>query len=336
MVKQYWEVDELIESWTLLPKEMELLGNKTGENRIGFALLLKFFSNVARFPLHPSEVPKTALTYIAKQVKVPVEKYADYDWQGRTIKYHRAQIRKFFNFREATVKDASDMVKWLKQEVLPVEQRIEFLEELVYKRFRELCIEPSTPGRIDRLIRTALHQYETHYCADILSKLPSQALIQIDTFLDVEDLTEKATDAEESEKLGQSDFSYLKTDPGPVSLDSLLTEVDKLQRLRRVGLPPNLFSCVSAKILQTYRQRAATESPRDLRMHPEPIRYTLMSAFCWVRSQEITDNLVELLIQIVHRIGVRAEKRIEQEILNNFKQVEGKTNLLFRLALIRP
>ncbi len=332
MVKRYWEVDELIESWTLLPKEMELLGNKTGENRIGFAVLLKFFSNVAQFPLHPCEVPETVLTYIAKQVKVPVEKYADYDWQGRTIKYHRAQIRKFLNFREATVKDASDMVKWLKQEVLPVEQRIEFLEELVYKRFRELCIEPSTPGRIDRLIRTALHQYETHFCADLLSKLPSQALRQIDTFLDVEDSTDKATEAEESEKLRQSDFSYLKTDPGPVGLDSLLTEVEKLQRLRQVGLPPNLFSCVSAKILQTYRQRAAIESPRDLRMHPEPIRYTLMSAFCWVRSQEITDNLVELLIQIVHRIGVRAEKRIEQEILNNFKQVEGKTNLLFRLA----
>lgn len=197
MVKRYWEVDELIESWTLLPKEMELLGNKTGENRIGFAVLLKFFSNVAQFPLHPSEVPETVVTYIAKQVKVPVEKYADYDWQGRTIKYHRAQIRKFLNFREATVKDASNMVKWLKQEVLSVEQRIEFLEELVYKRFRELCIEPSTPGRIDRLIRTALHQYETHFCADLLSKLPSQALRQIDTFLDVEDSTDKATEAEE-------------------------------------------------------------------------------------------------------------------------------------------
>jgi len=37
-VKRHWEVDELIESWTLLPEEMEVLGNKTGGNRIGFAL----------------------------------------------------------------------------------------------------------------------------------------------------------------------------------------------------------------------------------------------------------------------------------------------------------
>jgi lipopolysaccharide assembly outer membrane protein LptD (OstA) len=30
--------------------------------------------------------------------------------------------------------------------------------------------------------------------------------------------------------------------------------------------------------------------------------------------------------------GVRAEKRIDKELLNDFRQVGGKTNLLFRLA----
>ncbi len=30
--------------------------------------------------------------------------WADYDWQGRTIKYHRAEIRSLFDFREATAK----------------------------------------------------------------------------------------------------------------------------------------------------------------------------------------------------------------------------------------
>ena len=47
---------------------------------------------------------------------------------------------------------------------------------------------------------------------------------------------------------------------------------------------------------------------------------------------EVTDNLVELLIQIVHRIGARAERRVEKELLNDFKKVSGKTGLLFRIA----
>jgi hypothetical protein len=331
-VKRHWEVDELIESWTLLPEEMELLGNKTGANRIGFALLLKFFELEARFPNHPTEIPETVIPYIAKQVKVSPEKYTDYDWQGRTIKYHRAQIRNFLGFKEADSTDVSQVIDWLCREVVATEQRSDPLKEIVYQRFRELHLEPPTPGQIERLIRSSLHKQETQFCAEALSKLPPQTLSQIDALLSLEEEANKAIDLEESKKLRQSDFHYLKTDPGPVGLDSFLTEVDKLKRIRKGGLPANLFDKVSPKVLQTYRQRAATESPHELRKHPEPIRYTLISAFCWLRSQEITDNLVELLIQIIHRIGVRAEKRIDKELLNDFRQVGGKTNLLFRLA----
>jgi hypothetical protein len=57
-----------------------------------------------------------------------------------------------------------------------------------------------------------------------------------------------------------------------------------------------------------------------------------MAAFCIQRSQEITDNLVELLIQIIHRLDSRAEKRINQQLIDEFKKVSGKTGLLFRIA----
>ena len=43
MVKPNWDTEELIENWTLLPTELELLENKVGGNKIGFALLLKHF-----------------------------------------------------------------------------------------------------------------------------------------------------------------------------------------------------------------------------------------------------------------------------------------------------
>lgn len=84
--------------------------------------------------------------------------------------------------------------------------------------------------------------------------------------------------------------------------------------------------------MKTYRHRAATETFYHLRQHKDAIRYTLMAAFCIQRSQEITDNLIELLIQIIHRIGTRAERRINKELINDFKEVTGKINLLFRLA----
>ncbi len=332
MVKRHWEAEELIESWTLLPQEIELISNKIGSNRLGFALLLKFFQLFARFPNSPTEIPEIIISYIAQQVGVSSTTYSDYKWQGRSIKTHRAQIRQLFNFRTATAHDSKEISDWLLTEVLPTEQRLDPLFEIVYQRFRELHIEPPTPGRIERLIRSAIHQHETNFCAHTLSKIPPQTREQIDILLNTEEKINIGNEPASSKQIKTSDFAFLKTDPGPVGLGSFLTEIEKLQRIRTVGLSANQFDGISPKLLQTYRHRAATESPYDLRQHPPAIRYTLMAAFCYARAQEITDNLVELLIQIIHRIGVRAEKRIDKELLADFKIVAGKTNLLFRMA----
>jgi len=99
-MKRHWDTEELIEHWTLMPPEQELLANKTGTTRLGFAVLLKFFQYEARFPAHAQEIPSTVVAHIAKQVKVPPEAFSAYDWQSRTSTYHRHQIRTALGFRE--------------------------------------------------------------------------------------------------------------------------------------------------------------------------------------------------------------------------------------------
>ncbi len=45
-----------------------------------------------------------------------------------------------------------------------------------------------------------------------------------------------------------------------------------------------------------------------------------------------TDSLIELLIQIVHSIGARAERKVEKELIDDLKRVSGKNALLFCIA----
>jgi hypothetical protein len=116
-------------------------------------------------------------------------------------------------------------------------------------------------------------------------------------------------EAQEGSDWRSTSFSVLKTDPGRVSLKSVLRELEKLRQIEALALPDDLFAAIQTTILRQYRLRAAAEPPREMRLHPAPIRYTLLAAFCWQRRQEIIDGLVDLLIQIVHRISVRAEKK---------------------------
>ncbi len=335
MVKPNWEAEELIEHWTLLPQELELVEKKVGGNKIGFALLLKHFQIFASFPERSSSIPKVIISYIASQTNTPLSSYSDYDWLGRSAKSYRVEIRRLFNFRVATVRDSEEMSNWLIQEILPKEQKFEAIREVVSQRWRELQLEPPTTAQVERLIKSAIYQYEADFCSSTLKKLTPEIIQKIDILLSTEDTEETEDDesaSSSSKKIKMSDFAFLKTDPGAVGLDSFLTEIKKLKLIRAVGLPSDLFTGISEKLLKTYRNRASTESPYDLRRHKDAIRYTLMAAFCIQRSQEITDNLVELLNQIIHRIDTRAVRRVNQELIDEFKTVSGKTGLLFRIA----
>lgn len=101
-MKRQWTQDELAEHWTLLPDELKLLANKIGATRLGFSLLHKTFAYQGRFPRHVHELPGAVIAHVAQQVGVPAELHRRYEWSGRTIKYHRVQIRQFLGFREAT------------------------------------------------------------------------------------------------------------------------------------------------------------------------------------------------------------------------------------------
>jgi hypothetical protein len=49
-MKRQWDIEELIEHFTLIDEDKEVLENKTGATLLGCALLLKCFEYEARFP----------------------------------------------------------------------------------------------------------------------------------------------------------------------------------------------------------------------------------------------------------------------------------------------
>ena len=133
--------DELIEHWTLVGDELGQVAGKRGATRLGFSLLLKFYARHGRFPRGRGELPDEAVAYVARQVGVPASDLGFYEWDGRTVEYHRAQVRKFLGFRECTVADAEKLAAWLAGEVCQSERRAERVREELLQRCRQEGIE---------------------------------------------------------------------------------------------------------------------------------------------------------------------------------------------------
>jgi len=243
MMKHNWTLDELIDRWTLLPNELDLVSDsRSKSNRLGFGLLLKYFQLEGKFPRHRREIPQAALTYVARQLKISPDVFQEYDWRGRTIVNQRATIRSFLGFREGTVADSETVATWLQEHVLPQTQQVDALVEAVYGRYRTLKIEPPTISRVERLTRSALRLYTEQFGAAIAARLSTQTKSRLDALL--------ARETIEGDLTFRSPFGRLKTDAGVANLDSILEETGKLQLIRQLELPSDLFHDVPPGVVK--------------------------------------------------------------------------------------
>jgi TnpA family transposase len=225
------------------------------------------------------------------------------------------------------VADAEEVAAWLVEQVLPREHHEERLRDTAYQRYRALQLEAPTPHRITRVIRSARHTFEQQLYETTMARLPQEAQTALDALLNAEELI-----GEQEQDVQAITLQELRMDPGRVGLATVLQEMAKLRRIRELKLPTDLFSGIAHKVLAVYRNRASVEEPSRLLAHATPKRLTLLAALCVLRSQEITDGLVDLLIQIVHKIQVRAEDRVEQEYVTQLKRIAGKDTILYHIA----
>jgi TnpA family transposase len=322
-MKKKWSRDELIEIFTLLPEEYLLLKNKTTENLLGFAVLFKFFQCECAFPSKRSDIPAMITQYIAKQLDVNPLLIEKYELDDRNTRNHKAQIRDYWGFRKATNEDFESMNEWLNMYINANRLNPEFLKSCILWWFKERAIESPSMERIDRSIKTGISRFESGFFKLIANSLSESTKVIMDQTVD----SSASLDDENT-----STFNKLKSDPGRISLETVFLEIKKLESVNTMELPDTLLKKYSAKFINTYKARVASEDIREIRRHSPEIKYGLLTCFFYARKREVADNLVDLLIQITHRIKVRAERKIDKQLIKDFRKVSGKNNLLFNIA----
>jgi hypothetical protein len=221
------------------------------------------------------------------------------------------------------VGDEDKLAAWLAEEVCPVELSEERLREALVARCRVERIEPPAPSRLERVLGTARAAAELRFTAQVSSRLTTKAVAGLEALV-------AETDAEGAGESGL--LAEIKADPGKRNIETLVIETEKLARVKAICLPAELFTESSEKLVDAWRARAARLYPSDLRASPAPVRLTLLAALCWARQTEIIDGLVDLLITLVHKVDVTAERKVGGEMLDDLRRVRGKQGLLFALA----
>jgi hypothetical protein len=317
-MRQHVTPPELDEHCTVLPQEHTLLAQKSPAQRLGCAILLKDFPWEGRLPTAWHDVPRAVIRHVAERLGVPVDSARQYDLEGRLARYHKEHLRQWMGFRPGTAADAEAINAWVGAPTRIDEGAVPPLLSRLAERYKQLKSELPTPSRRERLAHSALHMVDGQFFTTLAQALFPETRALLDTM--------------RTETSAARSLTTLKADPGGHSLETLLTEVAKVPQLQRLALPHHLLTPLSARYLRRLKLRVATETLHELRRHPESIRYALLAVFCYVRTQDITDTLIEVFLRLIHHIGASAEKRVDQVLLADLKRVLGKPALLFRMA----
>lgn len=332
---QSWTDIDLQEQWALSADELALLPGMTDTGRLAFAVQLKFMEIHGRFPERHDEIDPAVLDWLATQVGSgsATDGFVAFELDGRQGRRQRRTIRGILGIRPTTGGDRQRLSDWLANDVLPFDPQARHGRDLALEWYKAQHLEPPAIDHLDRVIRSAAHGFETRQQEAIHRRLSAASKAAIDRLLASED-PDAGNESEEVSATPASalTFSQLKADLGKASRDNLLVGIARRQSIDAIGLVADVFTGVPTKFIDQFRQRCATESIRELRRHPASIRYSMVAMFCWRRRQQLTDALVDMLLQLIHSISTRAEKKIDKKQFAAFKKVRGKARLLFKLA----
>ena len=316
--------------WIITPEDLPHVINKDRSNRLIFALMLLFYRIQGRFPNGISEFQLQIINMVAQQLTVPVPSGDFFEKAARTLERNRAEIRKITGFREANNADAERLTQWLKEAGVIVNHNPNQLILQLEERCRQLQIELPSATRLDTMVRTVTFTRDEDLYSKTYAQLKQAVRDQLDFLLqpDIRDV------AAQNNEIIPAILMRLRSDPGPVSLDSGKKELNKLKMIRRVQLPSNLFVDVSEYELERYKQHVMVEAPYELRRHSPATRLTWLAAFVYLRGRTITDNLVDLLTDTIFQIESRAERRANRKLTKSWKHVPNKEAILYKMCSI--
>ncbi|ASY61231.1 Mobile element protein (plasmid) [Sinorhizobium sp. CCBAU 05631] len=107
----------------------------------------------------------------------------------------------------------------------------------------------------------------------------------------------------------------------------------KLALIQRLDLPQDILATTGKAWVEQIVRRVAGEKAWEMRRHAPAKQIGLYAIYLSSRQAQLTDAMVDLLIETIHKIGSRSKRKVVGEIAKDIERVYGKEQLLVDIAI---
>lgn len=309
---------DLIGRWSLSFADIDFVNSKPALTRLGLAAQLKFFASLGFFAIDPGSIPTDGLSYLAEQLGVEAGEIAGYDFSSRTARRHCAEILIHLGYHRMKRVDRAQLTEWIAGELCPGGQSINAMLEHVFLWCRDRRIYGPSRKELERVVRSQRQDYLDTWLIGTSDRLSSDAVALLEASL-----------ADPDSSTG---FNRMKGDAGQATLDNILDVTEKLAFIQRLDLPHDLLTATGKPWVDQIVRRVAGEKASEMRRHAPARQLGLYAIYLMSREAQLTDAMIDLLIETVHKIGTRSKRKVVGDIAKDIERVYGKERLLVEIA----
>jgi Domain of unknown function (DUF4158)/Tn3 transposase DDE domain len=310
--------EELAKEWSLSFGDMEVVNAKPMATRLGLAAQLKFFAAYGFFATAATDIPDETVTYLAEQIGVGDSDLLSYDFSGRSGRRHCAEVLRYLGFRRMKRADRAALVDWVATERCPGGMSVGTMLEDVFLWCRDHRIFGPSRKEMERLVRSERQRFVDSFLGAVADRLRPETVASMEASL---------TDPD-----GPTGFRTIKGDAGAATLDNMLGLAERLAFIKKLDLPRDILSTVGKTWVDQIVRRIGAEKASEMRRHTPRRQFGVYAVFLMVREAQIIDGMIDLLVETIHKIGVRSKRKVVAGIAKDIEKIYGKERLLVDIA----
>jgi hypothetical protein len=309
--------EAFVRHYSFSGEDVEILWRyRTPETRLAFALQLCILRYPGRVPRQGDVMPLHLLAFIAEQVSVPTDAIGGFPRRPQTRYEHLAALRSRFGFCDLTDATKAELKQWLAPIALKTTDGHAVLVALAEEMRRRRIIIPGV-SVVERLAAEAMHTAEKTAVRLICEQVTDEQRTRMDALL-----TRKT-------HRQQSELSWLREGNAKVSGRGFLEIMDKLDKVREVGVASlELTPEIAARQQQMVREGLRFTAQAFQQMSV-PQRSAVMTATLRDIEASLVDAALSLFEGSIGRAYNSAKKRVEDTLLD---QADESKQRLARVA----
>jgi hypothetical protein len=214
--------------------------------------------------------------------------------------------------------DRTALADWIATELCPGGMSVGAMLEGVFLWCRDRRIFGPSRKEMERLVRSERQRFLESFLGAVADRLVPETVALMEASL-----------ADPDSPTG---FHAIKGDAGAATLDNMLELADRLAFIKKLELPRGLLPAAGKTWTEQIVRRVGAEKASEMRRHAPRRQLSLYAVFLMARGAQVIDSMIDMLVETIHKIGVRSKRKVVAGITKDIERVYGKERLLVDIA----